>query len=306
MCAMLVLVSMFVFLVPRALGVDPLVVLGGDKGATEAAKAELALRFGLDKPLLAQYGDWATGLLSGDLGHDYVNRQDVRGLIAPRVPVTVGLVAISMVLAWIFGILLGTLSALRKNTGLDTGISMVSLLLASTPGFVMAIVSILVCARFFPSYSFVGSYGNAGEYVARIVLPAVVLSFVPMALIVRVTRSSMVEQMKQGYVRTARAKGLGRAAIIVRHGFRNAMPPVLTIASMMVGTAISGAVLVETVFSLPGLGSLLVSAIKEYNYPITQTLLLLLLFVFLLISFVMDAVLVLIDPRVSLRQGGLA
>jgi peptide/nickel transport system permease protein len=301
MIVMLAMVSLFIFLVLRTLGVDPVVVLGGDKGVDSTARAELEKSFGLNKPLLVQYGGWVAGVFTGNLGIDYVNRQNVAALIAPRIPITIGLVSISMIFAWFVGIPLGILSAVKRNTAADTAVSVISLVFASTPSFIAAILIVMICARFFPSYSFIGSYGNAAEYFSRIVLPAAALSFVPMALIQRVTRSSMIEQMKQGYILTARAKGLGTLAIVLKHGFRNAVLPMLTVATMMVGTAVAGAVLVETVFSLPGIGSLLIGAVKEYNYPVTQSLMMLLLFIFLFISFVLDVLYVLIDPRVSLK-----
>jgi peptide/nickel transport system permease protein len=304
MLLMLALVSLFTFLVLQTLGVDPIVVLGGEKGIDAAARAELEKAYGLNRPLLARYGDWVGGLLTGDLGLDYVNRQDVAALIAPRVPVTIGLVMIGILLGCAVGVPLGIVAALRKNTAADAAISILSLILASTPNFVVGILVLIVCAKFFPAYAFVGNYGNAAGYLSRILLPAAVLSLVPMALTMRITRSSMIEQMKQGYIRTARAKGLGLFDIVIKHGFRNAVLPVLTVTTMMVGTAIAGAALIETVFSLPGIGSLLIAAIKEFNYPVTQTLVLILLSVFLFISFTLDVLYVLIDPRVGLKRDG--
>jgi ABC-type dipeptide/oligopeptide/nickel transport system permease component len=306
MICMLALASLFTFCVLQTLGVDPIAVLGGEKGVDAAARLALEKAYGLDRPLLVRYGDWIGGLFTGDLGLDYVNRQNVAALIAPRIPVTVGLTATGILLGCAVGVPLGIFAALKKNTAADAALSIFSLLCASTPSFVAGILVVIACAKFFPGYAFVGGYGNAAEYFARLFPPAFVLSLIPMALTMRITRSSMIEQMKQGYIRTARAKGLSPFGVVCKHGLRNAAPPVLTVASMMVGTAIAGAALVETVFSLPGLGSLLIAAIKEFNYPVTQTLVLILLFVFLFLSFILDVLYVLIDPRVGLKRDGAA
>jgi peptide/nickel transport system permease protein len=306
MILMLAAASLFVFLILQTLGVDPIVVLGGEKGIDAAARAELEKAYGLNRPLLVRYGDWIGGLFTGDLGLDYVNRQNVAALILPRVPVTLGLALIGILLGCAAGIPLGIVAAIRENTAADAVISMLALFFASMPSFVVGILAIIVCAEFFPSYAFVGGYGSVAEYFSRILPPAAVLSLAPMALTMRITRSGMIEQMKQGYIRTARAKGLGPFGVAIKHGFRNAVLPVLTVATMMVGTAVAGAALVETVFSLSGLGSLLIASIKEFNYPVTQTLVLILLFVFLFISFMADVLCVLIDPRVALKRSDAA
>lgn len=301
MAVIFLIVSMFIFFILRIAGIDPISVLGGEKGITAQVRAELEKKYNLDKPLISQYGSWLAGLFNGNLGLDYVNRQDVWSLITPRIPITLGLVIMSMLIAVVIAIPAGMISAVYKNTPVDSAISIISLILVAMPGFLVSILMVVFCAKFVPGYSFVGTYNSFGEFLSRIALPSVALSFSPIAFMTRVSRSSMIEQLKSGYVMTAKAKGLSTGRIVIKHAFHNAVLPVLTIGSMMVGTTIAGAVLVETVFSLPGMGSLLITSIKQYNYPISQTLLLILLAVFLIISCVVDIIYALVDPRISIK-----
>lgn len=301
MLVIFVIVSVFIFFVLRVAGVSPISVLGGEKGMTDEVREQLEIQYNLDKPLITQYVNWVTGIFSGDLGIDYINRQNVWSLITPRIPITIGLVVVSMLIAIIIAIPAGVLSAVYKNTPVDSGISILSLILVAMPGFLVSILMIVFCAKFVPGYSFVGTYNNFSEYLSRIILPSIALSFSPIAFMTRVSRSSMIEQLKSPYIATAKAKGLSPAKIVFKHAFHNAVLPVLTIGSMMVGTTIAGAVLVENVFSLPGIGSLLITAIKQYNYPVSQTLILLLLAIFLIISCLVDIIYALVDPRISIE-----
>ena len=302
MIILFAIVSLFVFMILRIAGVSPISVLGGEKGVTEEARAALEKQYNLDKPLLEQYVVWVKGIFTGDMGIDYVNKQDVADLIAPRIPITIGLVLFSMLFAVIIAIPLGIISAVKKNTFVDSAISITSLVLAAIPGFLISILIVAFCSKYIPSYSFVGSYTTTGEYIERIMLPAVALAFMPIAFMTRISRSNMIEQLKSNYIMTAKAKGLSTKRIVVKHAFHNAVLPVLTVGTMMVGTMISGAVLVESVFSLQGIGSLLVTSIKQYNYPVSQSLLMILLAIFLIISCVVDILYVVIDPRISIEE----
>lgn len=301
MVCVFLIVSIFIFFILRLAGINPISVLGGDKGVTEEVKQQLELQYNLDKPLTSQYLIWIKGLVNGNLGLDYINRQDVWSLITPRIPITIGLVLVSMSIAVIIAIPAGVISAVYKNTFIDSAISMVSLVLVAMPGFLVSILMLVFCAKYVPGYAFVGTYSNVGEFFSRIALPSVALSFSPIAFMMRIARSSMVEQLKSPYITTAKAKGLNPVQIVFKHAFHNAVLPVLTVGSMMIGTTIAGAVLVENVFSLPGIGSLLITAIKQYNYPVSQTLLLILLGIFLIISCMVDIIYALVDPRVSLQ-----
>lgn len=301
MIPILIIVSLIIFMVIRASGVNPISVIGGDKSVTEEVKAELTSQYHLDKPLIEQYYYWIDGIFKGNLGLDYINRQSVSSLIASRIPITLGLVLLGMLIAVVVAFPLGILAALKKNTWVDQLISIFVLILSSTPNFLASIIMLVVISKFFANYQFIGTYSNATEFFQRLSVPAIALSLSPIALLTRVTRSSMIDQFKSNYITTAKSKGLSKSTIILKHGLKNGILPVLTIGAMMIGTTIAGAVLVESIFSLPGIGGLLITGIKTYNYPVVQTLLLILLVIFLVISTIVDVLYTLIDPRVKLQ-----
>lgn len=294
--------SFLVFMLLRVSGVDPVdVMLGEKKTSTPEVRAELTAQFHLDESYLSQYKRWILGAVSGDLGIDYIKKQSVTSLIGSRLQVTLGLVVLSTLMSWVIAIPIGIVSALKKNTWLDQTISILMLVLTSTPGFLIAIIALVVLTTFFPSYKILGDYSNMSEYFSRIFVPSVCLAFSPLALVGRITRSSMIDQLKSSYIVTVKAKGLGKVTTIFKHAFHNGVIPVLTVSSMMIGSAVSGAVLVEQIFSLPGIGSLLVTAVQSYNFPVVQALILLMLIIYLVISLLVDILYVVIDPRVKLK-----
>ncbi|MDR1579934.1 MAG: ABC transporter permease, partial [Synergistaceae bacterium] len=257
--------SALIFFSLRLSGVSPVSVMLGERQTSPEVIAELKSQFHLDRPLIAQYGLWLADSLKGHLGVDYINRQPVTTLISDRVSITLGLVLFSIVIGATAAVLAGVASGLRNNTWVDHCISVSVLILVSMPSFLTSIVTLILIISVYPQYIFTGAIGGAGDYFSRIMVPSVVLSFNMIALVTRVTRSSMIEQLKAPYMQTAVAKGISRQKIIWGHCFKNAMIPVLTIVSIFAGTTISGAVMVESVFSLPGLGSLLINGIKTNN-----------------------------------------
>jgi peptide/nickel transport system permease protein len=296
----LLIVSFVVFLLLRASGIDPIDVLQGQKKtATDEAKAELAEQFHLDKPLVHQYFIWLDGAVKGDLGIDYINRQSVTSLIGARVQVTVGLVVIGMLIAFLIAIPLGILSSVFKNTWIDHLISVIMLILTSTPGFLAAIIILVLITKLMPGYQIVGTYENFGQYISRLIIPSMCMSLATLALIERITRSSMISTMQSDFILTTKAKGMGAGNIIFKHGFHNSVIPVLTVSAIMVGGAVAATFLVEQVFSLPGIGSLLTESVMKYNYPVIQALTLLMLIIFQVISLIVDFVYFLIDPRIK-------
>jgi peptide/nickel transport system permease protein len=290
--------SGLIFFSLRLSGVNPVSVMLGERQASPEVIAELKSQFHLDQPLIMQYGFWLANSLKGNLGVDYINRQPVTTLISDRVPITLGLVFFSIIIGTTVAVLAGVVSGLRKNTWVDHCISISVLILVSMPSFLTAIVTLILILSVYPQFIFTGAIGSAGDYFSRILIPSVVLSFNMIALVTRVTRSSMIEQLKAPYMQTAVAKGISRQKVIWRHCFKNAMIPVLTIASIFAGTTISGAVMVESVFSIPGVGSLLINGIKTNNYPVVQAIMLILLFVFLMLGLLVDLIHAAVDPRV--------
>jgi peptide/nickel transport system permease protein len=251
--------------------------------------ANIRALYHLDQPVPNQYVLWVTGVLRGDFGQGYQYKQSVTSLIRSRLPVTLGLVAIAFCIMLVASIPLGVLSAIRRNTWLDRILSVISLILVSAPLYLICILMIMIIARIAPAVAFTGSFSNFSEFLQRMLLPSLALSF------------SMISQLQSHYALTAVYKGLPYRMVVFKHAFKNAIIPVITIISIQVGTMIVGAVLVENVFSLPGLGSLLIDSIKASDYPIVQGITLLLVSVFLIISMLVDIVYALIDPKIRLN-----
>ena len=301
---LLLLASLAIFFLMRANSIDEVTVVGSGtaKKMTEETRIHLIETYHLDDPLIVRYGMWLKSAVTGDFGNDYSTNVPVTQVVASRLPITAGLVLMSILITVVLAIPIGILSALRSGTPLDTGLSVLTLLLTSIPNFLLGILFIVIAAKYFPNYQFVGTYDSFGQYLSRIWVPSLGLAGCMLAGVARITRSSMIEQLKSGYITAVEAKGMGAFNRVFTHAFHNACLPVMTVVSLMVGTMISGTVLMENVFSLPGLGSCLVEAVNTYNYPVVQYITLLLLAAFLLISFLVDMLYMLVDPRG--RAGG--
>lgn len=301
MIPILLIVSFAIFFLLRLSSTDEAAVIIGERQATDELKARVTQEYGLDKPELIRYFDWLKGVVVGDFGKDYDSGQDIGELISSRIPVTLGLVLISSALGLTFAIILGVISALHRNKPLDTGISLVMLFFCSVPSFLVSVLVLLILTKLIPGYSFIGTYNNFGEFLQRISVPAVIMALNQLALLGRVTRSSMVSQLQAPYIVTANAKGLTDKDITYKHAFHNAVIPVLTVAGMSFANAIGGTVLIEQIFSLPGIGGLLVSAVQGGNYPVVQILVMFMLIVYLIMSLIVDVLYVVVDPRVKLQ-----
>lgn len=300
MIPIILIVSAVVFFLLRMSGVDPVTVMIGEKQATDELRESLKTQFNLDKPLLTQYWIWLKGVLTGDLGVDYINKQSIQELIVSRLPVTVGLVIMSSLFGMTFAIILGVIAELNRNKPADHILSVVMLFLTSVPNFVVSILVIVFCSKFIPGYSFVGAYSNFGEFLQRIFVPSLVMSLGVVAMLGRITRSSMISQLQAPHIITARAKGMDNFNVTFKHAFHNAVIPVITIAGLQFAGSVGGTVLIEQIFSLPGVGGLLISGIQQNNYPVVQILVLFMLVIYLVMSFVVDMLYAIIDPRVKL------
>lgn len=298
------LVSFIMFMLLRCSNISPIAAMLGDKQTTQEVIDQLTVQYHLDKPLLVQYFMWITDFLQGDFGIDYKMKQSVNTIIASRLPVTLGVVGMGVIFGFIVAVIAGVICALRNNTWVDQLVSLLLLVIVSAPNFVIATLLLTIIVQINPNYAFVGSYSNFGEYIERLALPAIVTALSMIAMTGRVTRSSMIEQLKASYVTTAKANGLSGFRVTFVHAFRNAMIPVLTIATMYIGTMIGGTVLIESVFSLSGIGSLLVTSIQQSNYPVTQAIMMILLTVYLTVSLVTDILYAVIDPRVRQKMKG--
>ena len=289
-------ISLVVFLLIRLIPGDPAIALLGTNAGDAALVARLHHQLGLDRPLWSQYGLWLGRVLQGDLGYSYGNQQSVRSLIAANFPATVQLTLAGLSLSLVVGGLLGVLAAVRRNRAADVIAMGVSLTLMSIPSFWLGLLLILLFAVQLPWFEVVGDGSLKG-----LVLPAATLALGSIGLNARFVRSSVIAAMGQRHVLTARAKGLGRARVFLRHVLRNAALPVLTVAGLQFGQLLSGAIIVETVFSRPGIGRLLVQAILAKDYLTVQAVVLIVAVLYALINLGVDLLYPVLDPRMAIR-----
>ncbi len=207
----------------------------------------------------------------------------------------------STILGTVIAILIGVLAAMKRGTWIDSALSTLMLVISSIPTFVLSILAILFLLKYVPGYSFIGTYSNTAEFISRISVPGIIMAVGLVATLGRVTRSSMISQLQAPYMITAKAKGLGKFNKTFKHAFHNAVIPVLTVAGYMFAGAIGSTVLIEQIFSLPGIGGMLVTGIQQNNYPIVQVLVLVMLVSYLIMSFVVDILYAVVDPRVEMK-----
>ena len=278
------------------------VMMGEDFGDPEL-EASLRRLFGLDQPIHIQFFDWFGALLRGDLGESLRTGRPVTTEIFERFPTTLELAMAALVVSLAISIPVGILSATRRNSPIDMGARVVSLLGLSLPNFWLGILLIMtfsVYLHVLPSGGY-APFELSWDHVKFLVLPAVTLGTSLAAVTMRMTRSSLLEVLGQDYVRTARAKGLAEGVVIRRHALRNSLIPVVTVLGIQAGGLLGGTVIVEQVFSWPGLGSLMIRAIEQRDYPMVQGLTMVLAFFFVFVSLVVDLVYVYLDPRLRTR-----
>lgn len=291
----LFLISVIVFGVMHALPGDPaeLMLQGAEGGAPPERLAELRQIMGLNDPLLVQYGRFIGSALVGDLGESIRFRTPVTGLILERFGFTLELALAGLVASLLIGVPLGMIAAVRQNSWIDTFAMSLAYVGASMPIFWFGLILILFFAftlNWFPP--------AGAESWLSLVLPAITLGFVSAGVISRLVRSSMIEVLQEDYIRTSRAKGLAERLVLWRHGFKNALIPVVTMVGLIFGGMLAGAVVTETVFSRPGIGRLVVSAILTKDYPLVQGCVLFLAVVYLLVNLFVDILYAWLDPRI--------
>jgi peptide/nickel transport system permease protein len=297
------LVTIGVFALARLSPADPVLVFAGEE-RDPVALAEIRTQLGLDQPLPVQYVAWLSRAVQGDLGRSFQNRQQVSEAIIERLPATFQLGLAALIISVTFALIIGILSAVKRNSVVDLLSTSVTLMGVSFPSFFLGIVLILLFAyvvpgRIFPPGGYVPFTTDAGENLRRLVLPAVTLASVSLAVNLRQVRSSLLDVFGQEYVRTARAKGLRERTVIVRHALKNALIPVVTLVGIQIGAIIEGAVITETIFSWPGVGRLVVQAIPSNDYPVVQGVVLVSAFSFMLSTLLVDVLYAWIDPRIS-------
>ena len=289
----LLIISFICFMMIRLVPGDPVANMLGVNASKEAIAAQRA-ELGLDKPLLTQYGDFLVKALQGDLGKSITTRRPVIDEIAQRYPATLKLALGATVFAAVVGITFGVLSAVKQNKLTDNVIMVFSLLSVSTPSFFLALVMMLL---FSIHLGWLPSMGLRTPL--HYVLPIITLGMQSVGLIARTTRSSMLEVLRQDYIRTSRSRGISQAVIVMRHAFKNALIPVVTVVGLRFGGLLAGSMLVEAVFSVPGIGRFMVDGVLKRDYPVVQGTVLVLATTFVLVDLAVDLIYALIDPRIK-------
>jgi len=290
------LVVTVVFLLIHVVPGDPIVQMLGD-GATEGDVAALRHSFGFDQPLHTQYLRYWAGVLHGDLGRSLRLHDSVVHLVLQRYPYTLALTVAATLLGVLLAVPAGVASARRHNRWSDRTLGVVSLFGLSFPNFALGPILILVFAIGLGWFPVSGAGSGAAGFLAHLVLPAVTLGLGMAAILTRMVRTSMLEELGQDYIRTARAKGLSERTVVYRHALRNALNPVLTVLGLQFGSLLSGAIVTETIFGWPGLGRLTLSAISNRDYALVQGCILAIGLTYVLVNLITDSLYSLADPR---------
>ena len=297
------LVTVIVFVVMRLIPGDPaLAILSADDAAyTEQELHELRVKLGTDRSIVIQYLDWMGGLLRGDFGTSFWWNGPVMDRLAERIPVTIELAILGILLAVICAVPLGVISAIRPDSPLDYVSRVFTLVGISIPTFFSGILLTLLLIRAFgwlPQLGYENFWEDPWANVKQMMLPALALGFYDMAFIARVTRSSMMEILREDYMRTARSKGLRERIVLSRHGLKNAVLPILTISGWQFGRLFGGTVIIERIFLIPGIGQLLIDAVFQRDFPTIQAIIVIVAVSIVIINLLVDLLYGWLDPRI--------
>ncbi|MPZ10703.1 MAG: ABC transporter permease subunit [Kiloniellaceae bacterium] len=296
----LILVSIFVFTLQKLLPGDPALVMAGED-RDPAAIAFIREKYHLNEPILIQYAYWMKAVLQGDMGISLRTNQPVLGLIGDKLPVTIQLALMAIVIAFVIGVPAGILSAVKKGTMIDYVANIVALSGLSVPNFWLGIMLILLVSvnlGWLPASGYESPFVDPLRSLKTMIMPAFVLGTSLAATLMRHTRSAMLGVMKADYVRTARAKGVRELAVIIKHAFRNALLPIVTLSALLFGELLGGAVLTEQIFTIPGFGKLIVDAVFTRDYAVVQGVVLCAAAGVILINLVADVLYFLVNPRI--------
>jgi peptide/nickel transport system permease protein len=296
----MVVVALFVFLLLRLTPGDPAAILAGDNATPEQLE-RIRTSLGLNDPIYVQFFTWIKQLLHGDLGVSLISHDPVLTRISQRVEPSLSVALATIVLSILVAVPLGVIAAWKHDTWIDRFVMGLSVLGFSVPVFVIGYILIEVFAinlRWVPVQGFKSISAGFGPFFERIILPTCTLSFIYIALIARMTRAAMLDVLGEDFIRTARAKGVNEVAVLLRHGLRNAAVPVITVIGTGFALLISGVVVTESVFNLPGIGRLTVDAVLARDYPVIQGMILLTSFIYLAVNLLIDLAYSLLDPRI--------
>lgn len=295
----LILVSLFVFTLQKLLPGDPVLAMAGEE-RDPAVMEYLREKYHLNDPLPLQYIHWVGNVLQGDFGTSLRTEQPVTTLVASKLPVTLELSVLALIIALVIGIPAGVISAVRKGTAVDYGANIVALSGISIPHFWLGLILIMIFAvklQWLPASGFVPLSEDVVQNLKTLILPAFVLGAGLSGVLMRHTRSAMLEVLRADHVRTARAKGLFPRTVILKHALRNALMPIVTLTTLLFGELLGGAVLTEQVFSIPGFGKMIVDAVFNRDYAVVQGVVLCVAIGFLLLNLLADVLYRMINPR---------
>ncbi len=295
----LVFVSMFVFIMLRLIPGDPSAILG--QNVTQVQVEQFKEIHGLNHSLPLQYVDWATGILTGDFGKSYRTSFEVRSEFLTRLPRTAEIVLFSFSMATTVGILGGILSATKQNSSLDFGFRVFAILGLSVPQFLLLTLLLIIPTRLFnysPPFGAIDFLKHPVNNLLLLIPPTALLAIGGSASLMRLTRTAFLDVFRQDYMRTARAKGLNERAVTYRHGFRNALPPVMTLAGLQLGNLLGGSIILEQIFNLQGLGLWLLDAITFNDYPVIMAAVMWNAVLLMMISLLIDLGYAVVDPRI--------
>lgn len=297
--------SLVIFAIMRIIPGDVALMIlmgeGGEQSATQDALAMLRAKLGTDKPLYEQYGRWMWGLISLNPGNSYWTDEPITKEMQKRFPLTLQLVVLAILFSIMISIPIGVLSALKQDTWVDYVFRVVSILGVAMPTFwtgTLVILFLVLWFRWMPPLGYVDIWKDPFKNLQQIIFPVIVMGYYLTAVNSRMTRSCMLEVMREDYIRTARAKGLREMVVVMRHALKNAVLPLFTLISIEFGHMLGGSVIMETVFTLPGMGRNLVDSIFHRDYPMVQSIIVLLVFIFLFINLAVDLAYAWLDPRI--------
>ncbi len=297
LCGVAILVFFMTYLVPG----DPAALIAGE-GASQEAVQRIRTDLGLDRPWYERLVTWSIAVAHGDLGQSYFLNTSVNQAIADHLPVTASLAVAALLISIIVGVSIGIVASLNHGRFYDWLVMLVALFGLSVPAFWLAlnlIVLFAVTLPWFPVGGYVAITQDVGGFIRHITLPALSLGLINAALIARMTRSSMLEVLRTDYIRTARAKGLRERMVVARHAFKNALIPIITVTGVSAGALLGGSVITETVFTLPGLGRMVIeSGVKHRDFPILQGGILLIASTYLVINLIVDLLYAWVNPRI--------
>ncbi len=295
------LVSAMVFVLIHLVPGDPVLVILGVAAKPEQVEM-MRQRLGLDQPILIQYWDWMTALLQGDLGASIRSGEPVTRLILERMPITISVAAVALFLSLAISLPAGIIAALRHNTYTDYFFMILVILAMSIPSFWLALLLMMLFSfqlNLLPVMGWISIFDNFWGGIQYLILPSVSLAFILAAFVSRMTRSSMLEVLREDYIVTALAKGTPKRFIVFKHALKNAFAPVLTIIGFQIGFLLGGTVVIEDVYSIPGVGRLILGAIANRDYPVVQGCILMVTFIVVFVNAAVDVAYAYFDPRVS-------